>query len=119
MDQLKIESSHHENGFHIIRLNGPFTIQELFEFQDLYRGTTDLVTLIDLTNVPYMDSAALGAIVTVHMTSQRHQRHYALIGVSERLRSLFNVVGVDGLLVTCPTIEEAQKKFLSKSAAET
>ena len=118
MSQLKIESTHDENGFRIIRLSGPFTLEGIFDFQNLYRSADDPVTLIDLTDVPYMDSAATGAVITVHVSSQRHQRQYALIGVSDRLRTLFNVVGVEGLLTMCPTMEEARKKFGSKTAAQ-
>lgn len=118
MDQFKIESIPGNSiGIRIIRLAGPFTLKEVFDFQSLYRSVNDPVTLIDLTEVPYMDSAALGAIVTVHVTSQRHQRNYALVGVSDRLRTLFNVAGVEELLVTCPTLEEAHQKFGNKAAS--
>jgi len=118
MPQLKIESMHDENGFRIIRLSGPFTLEGIFEFQDLYRGGEDPVTLIDLTSVPYMDSAATGAVITVHVSSQRHQRQYALIGVSDRLRTMFNVAGVDSLLIMYPTMDEARQKLGRKTAVQ-
>lgn len=118
MDQLKIESIPGvHKGIRILRLSGPFTIQGVFDFQAVYRGTNDPVTLIDLTDVPYMDSASLGAIIGVHTSSQRNQRHYALIGVTDRLRSLFHVGGVDGILITSPSLEEAEQKFGSQAAS--
>jgi len=118
MDQLKIEATpgSHE-GIRILRLRGPFTIQDVFEFQSVYRAGNEPVTIIDLTEVPYMDSASLGAIIGVHTSSQRGHRHYTLVGVSERLKTLFHVGGVDGLLETCPSLEEAQQKFASKAAS--
>jgi len=73
--------------------------------------------LIDLTDVPYMDSASLGAIIGVHTSSERHQRHYALVGVSERLRTLFHVGGVERILVIYPSLEEAQQKLANKAAS--
>ena len=105
------------DGIRILRLSGAFTLQGLFDFQSMVRGLNDPVLIIDLTEVPYMDSASLGAIVSVHTTSQRNQRHYALVGMSERLRTLFHVAGVDGILVTYPTLEEAQDALSSKAAA--
>jgi anti-anti-sigma factor len=118
MSELKIEAlpGIHE-GIRILRLTGPFTLRDVFDFQKICRSCNDPVTLIDLTEVPYMDSASLGAIISLHTSSQRNQRHYALVGVSERLRTLFNVGGVDGLLVTYPSLEEAQQKFASKTAS--
>ena len=119
MDQLKIESlPGNHGGIRILRLSGPFTIQNVFDFQSAYRAGNDPVTIIDLTGVPYMDSASLGAIIGVHTSSQRSQRHYALVGVTDRLKTLFHVGGVDGLLVTLPSLEEAQQQFASKAASQ-
>lgn len=118
MDQFKIESTTGKrDGVRILRLSGAFTLQTLFDFQSIVRGLSDPVLIIDLTEVPYMDSASLGALMTVHTTSQRHKRLYALVGASERLRTLFHVAGVDGILVTYPTLEEAQDALSSKAAA--
>ena len=105
------------DGIRILRLSGPFTLQGLFDFQSMVRGLNDPVLIIDLTEVPYMDSASLGAIVSVHTTSQRHQRYYGLVGASDRLRTLFRVAGVDGILVTYSTLVEAQDVLSSKAAA--
>lgn len=118
MDELKIESrpGAHE-GTRILHLSGPFTLQGLFDFQSISRTLTDPLTIIDLTDVPYMDSASLGAIMGVHTSSQRHNRKYALVGLSERLRALFHVAGVEDILVTYNTVEEAQEKLAPKAAA--
>lgn len=119
MDELKIESTPGaREGTRIIRLSGPFTLQGLFDFQSLARTLNDPMTIIDLTEVPYMDSASLGAIMGIHTSSQRHNRQYALVGMSERLRTLFHVAGVDNILVTYSTVEEAQEKLASKAAAK-
>jgi anti-anti-sigma factor len=118
MEQFRIESVPGiHDGIRILRLSGPFTLQGIFEFQAVYRSLDAPVTLIDLTEVPYMDSASLGAILSVHTSSQRHMRHYALVGVSQRLLTLFTVGGVEGILVVYPSLEEAQQKFASRAAS--
>jgi anti-anti-sigma factor len=118
MDAFKIDSiPPTSDGIRILHLSGPFTLQGVFDFNSIFRKSEDPITLIDLTDVPYMDSAALGAIVGVHTSSQRHRRRYALVGVSDRLRTLFDVVGVGEVLVTYPTLEEAQKKFAPQAAS--
>ena len=117
MEEFKIESTlGSREGTRILRLSGPFTLQGLFEFQSLVRGLSDPILIVDLTDVPYMDSASLGALMSIHTTSQRHHRQYGLVGASERLRTLFHVAGVDGILVTFPTLDEALEKLSSKAA---
>jgi anti-anti-sigma factor len=111
MDQLNIESiSGSKPGVRILKLTGPFTLATVFDFQSTVREGDAPVTLIDLSGVPYMDSAALGSILGFHASCQREHRRYALVGVSDRLRTLFKVAGVDGLLTTFSSLDEAQAK---------
>jgi anti-anti-sigma factor len=99
----------------ILRLAGPFTLQTLFEFQSLIRSGDEHTTFVDLTEVPFIDSAALGCLIGVHVSSQKTHRQYALVGASDRLRSLFDMTGVGSILVTYPTLAEAEKVMLGKT----
>ncbi|MGH9594481.1 MAG: STAS domain-containing protein [Bryobacteraceae bacterium] len=120
MSEFKIESiPGNQDGTRILRLSGQFTLQHVFEFQGVMRSGSDPVTIIDLTGVPYMDSASLGALMGAHVFCQRNQRRYALVGVSQRLRTLFEVGGVDKLLVIYPTVEEAQLHLTASTAYPT
>jgi anti-sigma B factor antagonist len=105
-------------GTRILRLNGPFTLEGVFEFQSIFRSGNDPITVIDLTEVPYMDSASLGSLVGVHTSSQRNHRPYALVGVSKRLQTLFEVGGVKGILVIYPSLEEAEQKLAIQSGSK-
>jgi anti-anti-sigma factor len=119
MEQLKIESiPGTQEGTRVIRLSGPFTLRGVFDFQSEFRSRNDPITIIDLTDVPYMDSASLGAILTVHTSSRRHERQYALVGISERLRTLFQVGGVDGILITYSSLDEAQQALAARVASK-
>jgi anti-anti-sigma factor len=114
--ELEIESvAGTTEGVRILRLSGPFTLRTMFDFQSIVREGDAPVTVIDLTDVPYIDSAALGCLMGVHVSSQRLNRKYALVGASPRLRSLFNMVGVDGILVNYPTVGEAEKALLGNA----
>ena len=108
MEDLLIELLPGSNpGERVLKLTGPFVLKTIFEFQDIVRKDAPAMTVIDLSGVPYMDSAALGAILGFHASCQREGRDYNLLGVSDRLKTLFKVAGVDGLL------------HLQTSAAET
>lgn len=114
MDELRIESkAGSREGVRIIKLEGPFVLQGVFEFQSIARSGNDPVVILDVTEVPFMDSAALGAVMALHTSCQRQQRKYAVVGASERLRTLFDVAGVSKILVTYPTLAEAQEKLSS------
>jgi len=118
MDELKIETSAGtRDGVRILSLRGPFVLQGVFEFQTIARAGNDAVTIVDLTEVPFMDSAALGAVMGLHVSCQRQQRKYGLVGASARLRTLFEVAGVSGLLVTFKSVEDAEEKLTVGAAA--
>jgi anti-sigma B factor antagonist len=103
-------------GTRVLKLAGPFTLSTVFEFQNTVREEAAPITIVDLTDVPYMDSAALGSILGLHVSCQRDGRSYWLVGASDRLRTLFKVAGVDGLLNLCASVSEVESQ-LGKSAA--
>ena len=108
MEQLKIDvSPDFAPDVHVLKLSGPFLLANVFEFQAIVRDSPKPTTIVDLSDVPYMDSAALGAVVGLHISSQRLGHKYALVGPSQRLETMFDVSGVRDLLVVFPTFEAA------------
>jgi anti-anti-sigma factor len=117
MAEVKIESiTGTREGTRILCLTGPFTLEGVFAFQSIADSLNETVVIIDLTDVPYMDSCALGAIMGLHRPSQLHERQYAVVGACERIRTMFHVARVDDILVTYATLEEAQQKLDFKAA---
>ena len=108
MEELRIETLPEDGGVQVIKLSGPFTINTMLEFPTLVREQKAPFTVIDLSDVPYMDSAALGTLLGFHVSCQREGRRYALAGASDRLKSLFQVAGVDGLLIGYPSVDAAK-----------
>jgi anti-sigma B factor antagonist len=93
----------------ILKVHGPLTMHNFFEFQDLTRKQPPpRGLLIDLNDVPYIDSAALGALVGIHVSCDRGGRKYTLVNVPERVKALFAMTGVDRFLVTRETMAEAE-----------
>jgi anti-anti-sigma factor len=118
MDDLRIEPSPgSRDGIRVLKLIGPFTLKHVFEFQEAVRHDPARLTIIDLTAVPYMDSAALGSILGLHVSCQRHGLQYALAGASDRLKTMFRVAGVDGLVVSCASVAEAEGKLATGASA--
>jgi len=82
-------------GQRILRLKGPLNISNLFDFQSLVRSDTSETLIIDFTNVPYIDSAGIGALVGAYVTHQKDGRSLLLVGVTERIHDALQVARVD------------------------
>ena len=103
------------SGARVLKLNGPLTIRTLFDFQAVSRQAPTKPVIIDLTNVPYMDSAGLGCVVSVYTSCQNRGFGFAVCGLSGRLQSLFEVTHVSTLLPTCDTVESAEAEISKPS----
>ena len=110
---LQIESlagSH--AGERIVKLTGPLVIANFFDFQQTAREDKSTLLIIDLAGVPYMDSAALGSILGIHVSCGRKQTKYALINVVPRIETMFSISGVRDTLVMFPTLADAEAALL-------
>ncbi len=82
-------------GRRVLRLIGPVTISNFFEFQSLVRGNTSRHLILDLTQVPYIDSAGIGALVGAYVNHQKDGRSLALVGVTTRVHDALRVTRVE------------------------
>ena len=82
-------------GQRILRLNGALVMTTMFEFQTTVRADTSRSLIIDFTNVPYVDSAGIGALVGAYVTREKGGRNLALVGVCERIHNALNVTRVE------------------------
>lgn len=95
-------------GHRILTLSGPLVLTTMFEFQGMVRADQSDILVIDFSNVPYVDSAGIGALVGAYVTRQNSGRRLALAGVNNRVH--------DALKVT--RVEQFFQFFDSVSAAE-
>lgn len=106
-EELAIELSDSPKGARIMTLTGPLTLRTLFDFQTTSRQETQKPVIVDIASVPYMDSAGLGSVISLFASCQRTNRGFAITGLSDRIRTLFEMTHVDGLLPCFPTLEAA------------
>lgn len=93
-EPLQIEDVQ-SDGQRLLILKGPVTISNFFEFQSLVRGNTSRHLILDLTAVPYIDSAGIGALVGAYVNHQKDGRSLALVGVCQRVRDALTVTRVE------------------------
>jgi len=107
-EALKIETIAGAHGSRIMKLTGPLTLQTVFDFQTAAREDTAKPIVLDISKVPYMDSAGLGCVISVFASCQRTNRGFAIIGLTERIRTLFEVTHVTGLIPSFDSLDAAE-----------
>jgi anti-anti-sigma factor len=95
-------------GHRILRLTGPLTLSNLFQFQGLLRSEKAPVIIVDLTQVPYVDSAGIGALMGGHVSRQKDGRRLALVGVNERVQHALEITRVFQFFSVYPTVDAAE-----------
>jgi anti-sigma B factor antagonist len=104
-------SSGPREGERIFKLNGPLTMTSLYDFQSAVRAEKAPTVILDLSQVPYIDSTGLGSVVNAHISCINSGRHLAIVGISERVRTLFKLARLERVLAIFPTIEDAEKNL--------
>ena len=64
--------------------------------------------ILDLTNVPYMDSAGLGVLMNYYVSAQNNHREFLMAGVNERIQALLDMTKVDRILKIYPSVKSAE-----------
>ena len=93
---------------HTYRLQGPLVLGNMFAFQEVLRSESEN-TILDLTEVPYIDSAGLGILTNSYISHQKHGRKLLFVGVNERVLALFKMTELDQLFEVFPTVESARQ----------
>jgi anti-anti-sigma factor len=100
-------------GEQVLKLAGPLVLTTLFELRNAVQATTAPLLILDLSDVPYMDSAGLGVLVNAHVSCMNRGRRLALVGLADRVLTLIVVTNVDRVLTIFPTLQAAEE-VLSK-----
>jgi anti-sigma B factor antagonist len=93
----------------IFELRGPVTLRNLFDLQDQLRsGDLPRASILDLSGVPYMDSAGMGAIMNYYTHCQGKGVKLIIAGVSSRVLELFKMTRVDTVMTFAASVEAAE-----------
>jgi anti-anti-sigma factor len=95
-------------GITVLTIEGPFTLGNMFKLQSDLRTLKPDCLIMDMTGVPYMDSAGMGVIMNYYVAAQSGGRKFFLAGVNERVRNLLEMTKVDSVLKIYDSVEAAQ-----------
>jgi anti-sigma B factor antagonist len=94
----------------VFRLHGPLLLGNFFSFQSMVRGDQSNLLIVDVSDVPYIDSAGIGCLVGAHVSRENSGRKLVVAGASERLLNMLKATKVDQLFTLAPTVKDARAK---------
>jgi len=96
-------------GLQIFQLSGRLTLEGVFRFEQALRESQTPSTILDLSQIEFIDSGGLGAIVMAHTSHERAGRRLALVGVNARTGQLLAIAGLTPVLTIFDTVEQAEE----------
>ena len=96
-------------GHRVLKLEGPLILSNFFEFQNQVRADRATDLIIDLSGVPYIDSAGIGALVNGYVSHQNAGKTLSLAGVNDRVRTALRIANVEQFLPIFPSLSEAEQ----------
>jgi anti-sigma B factor antagonist len=117
LDQLSIQTSSTSEGFRVIHLKGWITAKNTPALHDAIHQARGLNTVLDLSEVPYMDSSGLSALLGGFTGCQKYGGQFVLAGVVPRVSELLQLTKVETLFRIYRTAEDAVQALAKGASA--
>jgi anti-sigma B factor antagonist len=101
----------------ILLLRGPITIETTPHFERAIRNECAITMILDLSDVPYIDSVGLGSLVAAYVSHQKNGRCLVLTGVKPRVEKILEITKVKDLFVIFATTWEAVEALANTGEA--
>ncbi|MHC4199546.1 MAG: anti-sigma factor antagonist, partial [Planctomycetota bacterium] len=101
----------------IVKVDGSLDAHTVDKFESdvsgaIGRGLSCIV--LDLTECRYIASRGIGAIMTVARRAEKAHGKLVLAGVRRSVKTVFDTMGLDAVLVVAETVEDARRMFESQ-----
>ena len=100
-----------EDEVHIISLSGEIDLQHSPAMRQLLQTNASArvpAILLDFSGVKYIDSSGLATLVEYYQKARSYSGQMALAGMSNRVRSVFDLVRLNEILSIYPNVAEAR-----------
>src|SRR6478609_1357545 len=104
-----------ESALLIIKLSGEIDLQHSPKLRQLLQSKVSLkapVILLDFTEVRYIDSSGLATLVEYYKSARVYSGRLAVAGLSNRVRSIFDLVRLGEIFGVFATLAEAKNELL-------
>jgi anti-sigma B factor antagonist len=97
------------DGVNILELRGSFTSAATTLFNEAVAGVAAPRLIVDLSEVPMMDSVAIGALVRAFVSCHKLGRKLALVGMNHRVQNVLLITGIAPLFDSYETVAQAEE----------
>ncbi|MGB2636872.1 MAG: STAS domain-containing protein [Candidatus Acidiferrum sp.] len=108
LDVEKLPSSN--DSLTIYRATGKLSLETVSEFISKMRAETASYLVLDMSGVNFLDSAGVGALVSLFVSRRNQGKVFALATLSPQSNAVVAVAGLQNLLPVYKTVEEAAAK---------
>jgi anti-sigma B factor antagonist len=106
--QLDLEKVSGSNGSNLVtRLSGKLSLETVHNFIQTLRPEPATHLVLDMSGVSFLDSAGVGALVSLFVHPRNLGKSFALAGLTTQGMAVLQVAGLVKLLPNFPTIEAA------------
>jgi anti-sigma B factor antagonist len=98
-----------EDGVKVVHLSGPLDVSQAMQLREVLGEQIDgpaARVLIDLSEVPLIDSSGIGVMVTAHRRADGAGASFALAGAGATVARVFSMTRTDKLLRLYPSVDE-------------
>ncbi|MFY9753878.1 MAG: STAS domain-containing protein [Candidatus Acidiferrales bacterium] len=95
-------------GVHVLKVRGALTSASAPAFQAAVEAVTEARLVIDMTEVPHVDSMAIGGLVRAYVACQKTKKRLAFVGMNHRVKNVLALTGVEELFDAYATVGEAE-----------
>ena len=108
LDLEKLPSSN--ESLTIYKATGKLSLETVNEFIQKMRAETAAYVILDMSGVSFLDSAGVGALVSLFVSRRNQGKVFALAALSPQSTAVVTVAGLQNLLPVYKTVEEAAAK---------
>ena len=94
----------------IYHAKGKLSLETVNEFIQRMRPEPAHHLVLDMSGVNFLDSAGVGALVSLFVNRRGHNKTFALAALAPQASAVVTVAGLQKLLPIFATVEEAAKK---------
>jgi anti-anti-sigma factor len=97
----------------IFSVTGPLVLEHLCSFREAWDSHTEPFFIFDVSQLSYLDSAAVGFLVNAYLTRQKDGKKLALAGVHGIAEQILSKTKINTVLALYPSVEDAESSLLA------
>lgn len=94
----------------IYKANGKLSLETVNQFLPQLRAETAQRVILDMSGVTFMDSAGVGALVSLFVSRRNQSKEFGLAALAPQAVAVVTVAGLQNLLPIYKTVAEASDK---------